>query len=84
MSKSAHIANEVGFVTVDQLFKHLRTHRVRWPAQMIAEKAGLPRSIVYDALAGKNITLKTLRAIAKVCNAEVVLVMKRGKSKLAT
>lgn len=72
----------LGIVTIDQLFEHLREHRLQWPAQDIAKKAGLPRSIVYDALGGKNVTLKTLRAIAKVCGGEVVITIKKGASKL--
>ncbi len=72
----------LGVVRVSQLLAHLRNHPEQWPAALIAERAGLPRSIVYDALNGENVTMRTLTKIAKVCGGEVVVMMKKGMSKL--
>ncbi len=71
-------------VTVPQLFRHLSAHRDQFPAQELAEKAGLPRSIVYNAYDGQNMTLETLQAIAKVCGGKVVIMIEPGKSKFGT
>ncbi len=70
------------YVTIKQLLTHLRTHPAEFPAAVIAQRADLPRSIVYDALNGENVTLKTLKKIARVCGGEVVILMKRGPSRL--
>ncbi len=67
-------------VTIDQFLKHLSKHAVNFPAKEIAEKAGVPRSIVYNALDGQNVTLKTLRAMAKALGCEVVIMVKPGAS----
>jgi predicted transcriptional regulator len=69
-------------VTIEQFLKHLSKHSVNFPAKDIAEKANLPRSIVYNALDGQNVTLKTLRALAKTLGCEVVIMVKPGASKL--
>ncbi len=71
-------------VPVEKLTKHLSTHRMQFPAQVVAEKAGLPRSIVYNAYDGQNMTLETLQAIAKVCGGTVVIMIDPKKSHFRT
>lgn len=69
-------------VTVRQLLTQLQTPQLkaRWPIQRIARAAGLPKSIVYRAMSGENVTLATLQAIAAVFRGEVVIMIRRRKS----
>lgn len=58
-------------------------HNPGWSVDDIANKSGVTRSVVYDIYGGKDdMTLKTLRALADLAGGEVVILLRKGKSKL--
>ncbi len=72
-------------VTIQRLMAFLWENREKpgWTVDDLAEKSGVTRSVVYDVLNGKRtITLKTLREIAALVGGDVVILLKKGKSKL--
>jgi DNA-binding phage protein len=73
--------DDVQVVRIHQLLVQLQTPRLKavWPIARIAAAAGLPKSIVYRAMEGKNVNVSTLQAIAKVFGGELVIMMRRRK-----
>ncbi len=72
-------------VTIHRLIGFLseNRHHPGWSVDDLATKSGVTRSVVYDILGGKDdMTLKTLRALAGLAGGEVVILLRKGKSKL--
>ncbi len=72
----------VGAVTIEDFFRYLSRHRKQWTPSQIATHAKLPRSVVYRALAGRGVTVKTLQRITDVLGARVLVVIGAGKNRL--
>jgi DNA-binding phage protein len=73
-----------GVVTVQQLFDYLQSHRHHWPVAKLAKAAGLPRSVVRNAVRGGNPTLRTLTALTKALGCDLVVVVTPGANQLLT
>lgn len=71
-----------GVVSVDTFFAYLSKHREQWPIGRIARLAKLPRSVVYRALEGGNVTVETLQRITAVLGAEVFIAIGTRKNRL--
>ncbi len=72
---AARVIHPVGAVSIEDLFSYLRAHRRDWPVAKLAKLAKLPRSVVYRALEGENVTVKTLQRIAEVLGGRVLIVL---------
>lgn len=72
-------------VTIQRLMTFLWENRERpgWSVKALAEKSGVTKSVVYDVLNGNQaITLITLKELAALVGGDVVILLKKGKSKL--
>jgi predicted transcriptional regulator len=76
------VIHPAGAVTIDEFLRYLYAHRKQLPITKIAKRAKLPRSVVYRALKGENVMVRTLSRIANVLGAQVFVVVGVGENRL--